>query len=497
MTKALDFTSGYASRRPPMMGHNAVATSQPLAAQAGMKMLQLGGNAVDAAIATAMALTVVEPTGNGIGSDAFAIVWDGEKLHGLNASGRSPASWHADLFAGKSAVPEIGWDAVTVPGAVSGWVALAERFGTLPLTTLAQPAIDYARNGFPVSPLIGHLWQRGYNKLKDQPGFSACFAPEGRAPRVGEIFRNPAQAHSLELIAKTNGEAFYRGELAQKIAAFAQEHGAHLSAEDLANHRVDWVELLSRDFAGGSVQELPPNGQGIATLIALGILEQCGIEKHHPDSVQSLHLSIEAMKLALADLDRYVADEEHMEFAAKELLSDHYLKSRAALIDRDNASDFVYGSPTQSGTVYISTADASGMMVSFIQSNFMGFGSGIVVPDTGISLQKPLMSFGVMGGPMQAQGHMQMALRIMLHGQNPQAAIDAPRWRVVQGREVIVESTFDRNTIAALRERGHQIVVEDPLQDYNFGGAQVIYRMPEGHYVAATESRKDGQALVS
>ena len=504
MTKALDFTSGYASRRPPMMGHNAVATSQPLAAQAGMKMLQLGGNAVDAAIATAMALTVVEPTGNGIGSDAFAIVWDGEKLHGLNVSGRSPASWHADLFAGKSAVPEIGWDAVTVPGAVSGWVALAERFGTLPLTTLAQPAIDYARNGFPVSPLIGHLWQRGYNKLKDQPGFSACFAPEGRAPRVGEIFRNPAQAHSLEL-----------------------------SAEDLANHRVDWVELLSRDFAGGSVQELPPNGQGIATLIALGILEQCGIEKHHPDSVQSLHLSIEAMKLALADLDRYVADEEHMEFAAKELLSDHYLKSRAALIDRDNASDFVYGSPTQSGTVYISTADASGMMVSFIQSNFMGFGSGIVVPDTGISLQnrgcgfvldpkhpnalagskrpfhtiipgfamdgngKPLMSFGVMGGPMQAQGHMQMALRIMLHGQNPQAAIDAPRWRVVQGREVIVESTFDRNTIAALRERGHQIVVEDPLQDYNFGGAQVIYRMPEGHYVAATESRKDGQALVS
>lgn len=306
-----------------------------------------------------------------------------------------------------------------------------------------------------------------------------------------------------------------------------------MTAEDLASHRVDWVDLLSRDFAGGSVQELPPNGQGIATLIALGILEQCGIEQHHPDSVQSLHLSIEAMKLALADLDRYVADEDHMAFAAKELLSDHYLKSRAALINHESASDFVYGSPTQSGTVYISTADASGMMVSFIQSNYMGFGSGIVVPDTGISLQnrgcgfsldpnhpnalagskrpfhtiipgfamdgsgKPLMSFGVMGGPMQAQGHMQMALRIMLHGQNPQAAIDAPRWRVVQGREVIVESTFDRNTIAALRERGHQIVVEDPLQDYNFGGAQVIYRLPEGHYVAATESRKDGQALVS
>ncbi|VFS14329.1 gamma-glutamyltransferase ywrD [Enterobacter cancerogenus] len=388
MTKALDFTSGYASRRPPMLGHNAVATSQPLAAQAGMRMLQLGGNAVDAAVATAMALTVVEPTGNGIGSDAFAIVWDGEKLHGLNASGRSPASWHADLFAGKTAVPEIGWDAVTVPGAVSGWVALAERFGTLPLTTLAQPAIEYARNGFPVSPLIGHLWQRGYNKLKDQPGFSACFAPQGRAPRVGEIFRNPAQANSLELIAKTNGEAFYHGELAQKIAAFAKEHGAHLTTEDLANHRVDWVDLLSRDFAGGSVQELPPNGQGIATLIALGILEQCGIEQHHPDSVQGLHLAIEAMKLALADLDRYVADEDHMEFAAKELLSDHYLKARAALIDQDKASDFVYGSPTQSGTVYLSTADASGMdgLILFSQT-LWALARGSSWPDTGISLQ--------------------------------------------------------------------------------------------------------------
>jgi gamma-glutamyltranspeptidase/glutathione hydrolase len=281
------------------------------------------------------------------------------------------------------------------------------------------------------------------------------------------------------------------------------------------------------------VQELPPNGQGIATLIALGILEQCDIGRYDPDSVQSLHLSIEAMKLALADLDRYIADEDHLEFAADLLLSDSYLKTRAALIDPDKASDFVYGSPTQSGTVYLSTADASGMMVSFIQSNFMGFGSGVVVPETGISLQnrgcgfvldpkhpnalagskrpfhtiipgfamgadgKPLMSFGVMGGPMQAQGHMQMALRIMQHGQNPQAAIDAPRWRVVRGREVIVESTFSHNVIAALRDRGHQITVEDPQAGYNFGGAQVIYRMPEGQYVAATESRKDGQALVS
>lgn len=532
MSGISDFNVGYPSYRAPMMGRNAVAASQPLAAQAGIRMLQLGGNAVDAAIATAMALTVVEPTGNGIGSDAFAIIWDGEKLHALNASGRAPAAWSRETFAHLAAMPEIGWDAVTVPGAVSAWVELAERFGTLPMTTLAQPAIEYARNGFPVSPLIGHLWERGFNKLRDQPGFSACFAPEGRAPKVGELFRNPDQADTLEKIAATNGEAFYRGELAEKIAAFASEHGAALTLEDLKNHKADWVEMLSRPFAGGSVQELPPNGQGIATLMALGILEQWDIGRYEPDSVQWLHLSIEAMKLALVDLERYVADEDHMEFPAELLLSDEYLKTRAALIDPARAGDFTFGAPKQSGTVYLSTADASGMMVSFIQSNYMGFGSGVVVPGTGISLQnrgagfvleenhpnvvaaskrafhtiipafaldgegQPLMSFGVMGGPMQAQGHLQMALRIMLAKQNPQAAIDAPRWRVVEGREVSVEPAMALNTIAALRAMGHKIVVEDPLQTYNFGGAQAIVRDPQGFYIAATESRKDGQALV-
>ena len=532
MSGELDYLSAYASWRAPMMGHNAVATSQPLAAQAGIRMLQQGGNAVDAAVATAMALTVVEPTGNGIGSDAFAIVWDGKKLHALNASGRAPAAWQHQTFAHLDAMPELGWDAVTVPGAVSAWVALAEKFGTLPLNTLVQPAVEYARNGFPVSPLIGQLWQRGYQKLKDQPGFSACFAPQGRPPAIGELFRNPDQAATLEKIAATNGEAFYRGELAEKIAAFAREHNAALTLEDLKNHRADWVDMLSRPFAGGSVHELPPNGQGIATLIALGILEQWDIGCYTPDSVPWLHLSIEAMKLALVDLERYVADEDHLEFPAAHLLSDEYLKSRAALINPDRAGDFTFGAPTQSGTVYLATADASGMMVSFIQSNYMGFGSGVVIPGTGISMQnrgagfaldqghpnvvaggkrafhtiipafaldaagQPLMSFGVMGGPMQAQGHLQLALRIMLHKQNPQAAIDAPRWRVVAGREVIVEPSLDRNTIAALRAMGHNIVLEDPLQSYNFGGAQAIVRDPQGFYIAATESRKDGQALV-
>ncbi|KAF6631031.1 MULTISPECIES: gamma-glutamyltransferase family protein [Pantoea] len=527
-----DFNVGYPSHRVPMMGRNAVATSQPLAAQAGLRMLQQGGNAVDAAIATAIALTVLEPTGNGIGSDAFAIVWDGSELHGLNASGRSPAAWHPERFADFSAMPETGWESVTVPGAVSAWVTLAQRFGTLPLTTLAQPAIDYARDGFPVSPLIGQLWQRGYDKLRDQPGFSDCFAPQGRPPRAGELFRNPAQARTLQEIAETQGESFYRGALAQKMTAFAREHGAALTLEDLKNHRADWVTLLSRPFAGGSVQELPPNGQGIATLIALGILEEWEINHYAPDSPQWLHLSIEAMKLALVDLDRYVTDEDHLEFPAEHLLSNDYIRQRAALIDPAKAGDFRFGSPQQSGTVYVAAGDASGMMVSFIQSNYMGFGSGVVVPDTGISLQnrgagfsldpdhpnvvaggkrpfhtiipafardqqgQPLMAFGVMGGPMQAQGHLQLALRIMLHQQNPQAAIDAPRWRVVQGREVVFESTLDRNTLSTLRRMGHNVVLEDPLSNYNFGGAQAIVRDPQGFYIAASESRKDGQAVV-
>ena len=528
----LDYHVSYASHRVPMMGRNAVATSQPLAAQAGMRMLQLGGNAVDAAIASAMALTVLEPTGNGIGSDAFAIVWDGKRLHGLNASGRSPAAWNAERFAGLTTMPETGWEAVTVPGAVSAWVALAERFASLPLTTLAQPAVDYARDGFPVSPLIARLWQAGYNKLRHQPGFAECFAPEGRPPRAGELFRNPAQAATLQKIAETRGEAFYRGELAQQIVACARQHGAVLSLADLSNHRADWVQLLSRPFAGGSVHELPPNGQGIATLIALGIVERLEIGRYPPDSVPWLHLSIEAMKLALADLDRYVSDGDHLEFPAELLLSDDYLQQRAALVDADRAGDFTFGSPQQSGTVYLTAADASGMMVSFIQSNYMGFGSGVVVPGTGISLQnrgngfsldpqhpnsvaggkrpfttiipgfaldaagQPLMSFGVMGGTMQAQGHLQLALRVMQHKHNPQAAIDAPRWRVVQGREVMVEPGIDRNVLAKLREMGHAITVEDPLLGHNFGGAQAIVRDAQGFYIAASESRKDGQALV-
>ncbi|MBD1586927.1 gamma-glutamyltransferase family protein [Pseudomonas typographi] len=530
--KDIDFNIAYPSYRPVMMGRNAVATSQPLAAQAGMRMLMQGGNAVDAALATAMALTVVEPTGCGMGSDAFAMVWDGKQLHALNASGRAPAAWNEAYFAGRSEMPMRGYDSITVPGAVSAWVELAHRFGSLPLTTLAQPAIDYAQQGFPVSPLVSLLWHKNLALLKDQPGFSTCFAPDGRAPRAGECFKNPDQARSLSLIAESNGEAFYRGELAEKTIAFIKQCGGAMTLDDLNNHRTDWVQPLSRTFAGGTVHELPPNGQGIAMLMALGILEQLDIGRYAPDSIEVLHLSIEAMKLALADLDNHIADIDSMLLPADSLLTDEYLRQRAALIDPHKAGDFSYGAPREGGTVYVTSADSNGMMVSYIQSNYKGFGSGLVVPSTGISLQnrgagfvlktghpncvapnkrplhtiipafaldgsgQPLMSFGLTGGLMQAQGHLQIALRVMQYKQNPQAAIDAPRWRIIGGRRVMVEHTLDRNLLTALRALGHQVEIEDVQLNHLFGGCQIIQRHPQGHYVAASESRKDGQALV-
>jgi gamma-glutamyltranspeptidase/glutathione hydrolase len=375
------------------MGRNVVATSQPLAAQAGLRMLLKGGNAVDAAIAGAMALTVVEPSGCGLGSDAFAILWDGKELHGLNASGRSPLGWTPERFAGRPAMPERGWESVSVPGAVSAWAELSQRFGKLPFATLAEPAIAYARQGFPVSPAIAELWLRAAALLGMQPGFAACFMPHDRAPRTGEIFRNEALARSLEIIAETKGEAFYRGALAEKIAAFAAEHGAALSLEDLASHRADWCGTISQPFGRGVVHEIPPNGQGIATLIALGIMKAAGIGDAPVDDVETVHLAIEATKLALADTQRFVSDPATMALSSADLLDPAYLVERAALIDRNKAGDPGHGAPKRGGTVYLAAADESGMMVSFIQSNYMGFGSGVVVPDTGISLQNRAFGF--------------------------------------------------------------------------------------------------------
>ncbi|CDS54818.1 Gamma-glutamyltranspeptidase [Polaromonas sp. CG9_12] len=527
----LDFTNPYPSARSAVLGRNVVSTSQPLAAQAGLRMLLAGGNAVDAAIATAMALTVVEPTGCGLGSDGFAIVWDGKELHGLNASGRSPAAWSADRFAGQGAMPDKGWDAVTVPGAVSAWSALSRRFGRLPFADLAQPAIDCARNGFAVSPIISHLWAMGGARLGDQPGFAECFLPGGRAPHAGEVFRSEAHASTLEAIAESHGESFYRGALAQRIAAHAREHGGVLTEDDLAKHSADWCGTLAQPFAGSVVHELPPNGQGIATLMALGMMQSLGIGQQPVDHVDTVHLSIEAMKLALADLYQYNADIDAMQIPPSALLEPAYLAERARLIDRNQAGDPGHGTPKPGGTVYVAAADASGMMVSFIQSNYMGFGSGIVVPGTGISLQNrghgfslaqghanqvgpskrpshtiipafamhadgtPQMAFGVMGGPMQSQGHVQMALRVLHYGQNPQAAADAPRWRVTGGRQVAVEPGFDAAVVSGLVARGHEVTVERGNGVFAFGGAQLVLRQGDG-YIAGSDPRKDGQAVA-
>lgn len=519
----------YPSRRSPVLARNVVATSQPLASQAGLAMLYAGGNAVDAALAAAIALTVVEPTGNGIGSDAFAIVWDGGELHGLNASGRSPAAWTPDRFAAKGGIPDTGWESVTVPGAVSAWQELSRRFGALPFERLFEPAIRYAREGFAVSPHVAHLWSGAPSRFAGFDEFARCFLPGGRAPLAGENFRYPDQADTLERIAASGGDDFYRGDLAEKMVADAARHGAALSLEDLASHRAEWVGTLSASFQNTELHEIPPNGQGLAALIALGILRHLPLQEFEVDSADSLHLQIEAMKLAFADAHRYVADPDALEFDPDALLSDDYLAERARLVDMSRAGEPVYGRPAAAGTVYLCAGDANGMMISFIQSNYRGFGSGVVVPRTGISLQnralgfnlreghpnrvggakrpfhtiipaflmserKPLMTFGVMGGPMQPQGHLQMVLRTVLYGQNPQAACDAPRWQVLQGREVAVEQGFDQATLADLSARGHVLAKAPTEESFRFGGAQLAWLSDSG-YIAASDPRKDGQAV--
>ena len=520
----------YPSRRSPVLADNLVSTSHPLAAQAGLSILAKGGNAVDAAIAAAATLTVVEPTGNGLGSDAFCILWDGERLHGMNSSGAAPAAWTPERFAGLDAMPFRGWESVTVPGAVAAWADLNTRFGVLDLPTVLAPAIGYAENGFIVSPVIGALWSKGAATLSEQPGYAANFMPGGRAPNAGERYRNAEHARSLRMIADTQGRAFYEGPLAEKIAAFAREHGAALSEADLAAHAPDWCGTISTTFDANELHEIPPNGQGIAALMALGMLAHTGLRDLGPDDPVALHLQIEAIKLAFADMAVYVADRRFMaDVTPEDLIDPAYLSERAKSIRVDRAGSHRAGAPKHGGTVYLTTADASGMMVSFIQSNYSGFGSGIVVPGTGISLQNrgagfsldpkhpnavapgkrpfhtiipgflmkngaPKMSFGVMGGPMQAQGHVQMVLRTQLWGQDVQSAVDAPRWRFVAGAQVACEATMPEATRKRLSELGHEITVEPPDSAFGFGGAQLIERLDAGGYGAGSDPRKDGAA---
>lgn len=526
---SFDFDLPYRSRRSPVLARNVVATSQPLAAQAGLAMMRAGGNAVDAALAAAIALTVVEPTSNGVGGDAFCILWDGRELHGLNASGRSPAGWTRDRFAGLTQIPGKGWDSVTVPGAVSAWVALSRRFGRLAFAQLFEPALAYAKDGFPVSPIVAGNWARGARECGGQPGFDEAFLPKGRAPRAGEIFANPALARSLAAIAASEGEAFYEGGLAAAMVDFAAACGGALSRADLASHRADWVTPLGQKFGPVTLHEMPPNGQGIAALIAAGILTRLGIERHSPDSPEAMHLGIEAMKLGFADAEVFVADDQAMRIDPAMLLTDAYLSRRATLVDPERAGDYRAGTPRGGGTVYVAAGDASGMMVSLIQSNYDGFGSGVVVPGTGISLQnrgtgfvldpghanevgprkrprhsimpgfvtcdgKPAMAFGVQGGPMQPQAHLQLVLRAQIAGQNPQAANDAPRWRFIKEKQVGVEAGMPPAIAASLAAKGHDVVQDGPEHTAAYGGAQLLCRIADA-YVAGSDPRKDGCAV--
>jgi len=465
----------YPSQRMPVFARNMVAASQPLAAQAGLEILRKGGNAADAAIAVAITLTVVECTCNGIGGDAFVIIWDNksEKLYGLNASGKSPKSWNFEYFNKKyEKMPFISWDSVTVPGAVSGWFELSSRFGRLPFETLFQPAINYAKNGFHVSPITAKLWKRVIGKYKEFADFINNFTFQGRT------------------------------------------------------HQAEWVEPISIDYKGFDIHEIPPNGQGIAVLIMLGILSHLNIEKYPLNSADSIHLQIEAMKLAFADLYQYISEPDYMNINYHDLLNESYLFERAKCIHLDKAQNLSYGVPREQGdTVYLTTADEEGMMVSFIQSNYKDFGSGIVVPGTGISLQsrgacfslkknhanqvaggkkpfhtiipafvtqkgQPVMSFGVMGGAMQPQGQAQILIRMIDYHQNSQAASDAPRWCVLSDMEVAFEKGINEEVMKDLEKRGHEITIRNSS---SFGGAQLIYKIDQG-YCGASDHRKDGQA---
>ena len=524
----LNWSFPYRSQKMPVFARNVVSTSQPLAAQAGLSMLYKGGNAIDSALATAIALTVVEPVMNGIGGDLFVQVWHEGKLYGLSACGRSPEKWNYELFKGKDSMPDKGWGTVTVPCQIAGWRALSERFGKLPFADLFEPAIRYAEEGFMVSPTISRIWASQVDKCKDQPGFAQAFLVDGKAPGAGYHWRFPEQGKTLREIAQTHGDSFYRGALAEKILAFSNESGGYFTASDLEGASAEWVEPISARFRDLTLHEIPPNGQGIAALMGIGMLDTFDLESMGLDSPDYYHVCTEAMKLAFSDLHEHIADPAHMQVSTADLLSLDYLRDRAGLINMDKASTPTAGMPATGGTVYLTAADQQGTMVSFIQSNYHGFGSGVVVPGTGIALHnrgcgfnvreghancvgprkkpmhtiipgfvtrdgKPLMSFGVMGGSMQAQGHVQMVTRLGAFKQNPQAMSDAPRFRVENGPIVYLEAHTPQAVIEQMQARGHRVEVA-PADSLEFGSAQLIYRAEHGYY-AASDSRRDGQAV--
>ena len=520
----------YPSRRSVVYAKNGmVATSQALAAQAGLAMLRKGGNAIDAAVATAACLTVVEPTSNGIGGDAFALVWMKDKLHGLNSSGPAPQALTLQEVEkrGYRTMPQNGWMPVTVPGAPAAWAALVSRFGRLSLSEVLQPAIEYAAEGFPVSPMVANLWQSGTQRFAVEKGeefrsWFDTFAPAGQAPRAGEVWRSLDHAETLRRIGETEGKAFYSGELAEKIASHAKRYGGYLTADDLAAFRSEWVEPISVNYRGYDVWEIPPNGHGLVALMALNILK--GFEFECKESPETYHKQFEAIKLAFADGLKYIADPRNMKVKVADLLSEGYGAERRKLIGRE-AIQPVPGSLPRGGTVYLATADRDGNMVSYIQSNYMGFGSGIAVPGTGIALhnrgcnfsldpahvncleggKKPYHTiipgfmthngravgpFGVMGAFVQPQGHLQMVMNTVDFQLNPQAALDAPRWQWTEGKTIEVEHQFSDAIAGALARRGH--TMKRAADNLSMGRGQIIWRDAQGVLAGGTEPRTDG-----
>ena len=543
VTHAYDRVTGapFASRSEVIAQQGMAATSQPLATQVALDILKQGGSAVDAAIAANAMLGLVEPTGCGIGGDLFAIVWDAEtkQLHGLNASGRSPAALKAEYFTeqGLTTIPSFGPLPVSVPGAVDGWFSLHEKFGRLPMTSILSPSIEYARRGYPVSEVVAYYWQMNVDRIGEYEGFADVFMPNGKAPTTGQIFKNPSLAATYEKIATGGRDAFYKGDIARVIGAYMKEQGGFLSYEDLAAHTSEWVEPVSTNYRGYDVWELPPNGQGIAALQILNILEQYDIEGMGFGSADYIHTFVEAKKLAFEDRAKYYADPAFNDIPVDALISKDYAQKRRALINPNKAAKRYDAGVVEGDTIYLTVADKDGNMVSLIQSNYRGMGSGMTPPELGFILQnrgelftlapnhfntyepkkrpfhtiipamvtrnnKPWLSFGVMGGATQPQMHAQIVVNLIDFGMNLQEAGDAPRFIHVgsssptgalmkDGGELSMETGFATEVRRTLYERGHQL--SDKLGIY--GGYQaILYDADKQVYFGASESRKDGQA---
>ena len=521
----------YPSQRRVMLGKNgAVATSQPLASLAGMEMLAAGGSAIDAAIAMAITLTVVEPTSNGLGGDASALVWDGQ-LHGFNGSGKSPQSLSQDTFNQQREKTRLGWSNVTVPGAVGTWRELWDKWGKLPFEQLFAPALRHASEGFPVSPVTALAWEQAASRYlpldrREYQPFQEVFFPNQRAPKTGEIWGSSLHAKTLSAIAQSGGEDFYQGKLAEKIANFAADTEGYFTREDFHQHQGEWVTPIAATYRHLKVWELPPNFQGIATLIALKILEGFDLQAIPYNSEQRYHWQIEAMKLAFADINHYLADPHWMNIDIETLLASDNIQKRQQLIS-DKALTDIQPSFADHGTVYLTASDGE-LMVSLIQSNYEGFGSGILVPDTGIAFhnrgssfntqqghpnefapekrpfhtimpgfltqnEQPLGTFGVMGGQMQPQGHLQILSNLTDYNMNPQSALDAPRWRYLTDQRVVLETGIPSEVMISLSQRGHEVRV-NPSKGL-FGKGQIILKQ-NGVLIAGSEPRADGLALA-